>query len=214
MAKVRVIDFTGVKAPVLRTADGKRVKASMNPKSIRHRARKGKLTKEEFDILYKPLEEWDEEELARGRPRDKNGKFTGRAPTWVSREMHEAIVGRFKEVVKTNMNTQTVTALTVIHRLISNEDVDLRGRPLVPPSVKAELSKWLVEHIIGKPTVHQEVDISVRLQGLLATATVSTFGTGVGQDAMGGDVGKAADYLDAFGLGMPAIEAGLVDDDD
>ena len=123
--------------------------------------------------LYKPLEEWDDEELARGRPRAEDGTFRGVAPKWISRQIHEEAVRRFKEEATSNMRALVPKALDTIQQLIMDDSTDENGKPLVPPSVRLEAAKWTVEHLIGKPTQRQEIDISVRLQSILGAAMVT-----------------------------------------
>ena len=153
---------------------GGRPAKSMSPKQIRARARrKGYLSSEEMEVLYgKPIKEWDLEELARGRCKNSQGTFSGPNPSFVTREMFDEINRRYKEAVKVEMNITTVPALKVINGLLENDDVDFKGKPVVPAAVKANLAKFLLEHVVGKPTQHREEEISVKLQGLLATVMV------------------------------------------
>lgn len=197
MAKRTVIDFTDVKEPP-RTKTGGELQ--MNKKQIRARARRhARISEAEFDKLYKPIAEWDEEELARGRPRAADGSFRGKSPSWITREMHEQAMARFKGIVEGKMRRETVTALGVIHQILESEDVDDKGKPVVNASTKMDAAKFLIEHVVGKPTQRQEVDISVRLQALLATATV----------------GISADRADALSLPSGAdYEAAFAEDDD
>ena len=186
-ANTTVFDFTNVPsvAPP-RSKAGKRhmgdSRLSSNPKAIRNRTRRrGKITVEEFNTLYKPLDEWDEEELAKGRPRAKDGTFRGGAPQWLTREMHEHAMERFKAIIGDRMRSEAVTAIGVVSNLLTSEDVDERGKPIVPPSVQLQAAQWLVEHVIGKPKQRVETDISVKLQAVLATAMIggaSPGGTG------------------------------------
>ena len=157
-----------------RTADGK----LLTPKQIRARARRrakraDTMTEAEFNARYKPIEDWDLEELARGRPRDARGQFRGRAPSYISKEVHERAMERFKGAIKTEMNGHTVDALATIHWILSNEDVDEKGKPIVPPGAKLDAAKWLLEHTVGKPTQRIESDISVKLQAILGSVMVN-----------------------------------------
>jgi len=170
MAKRQVIDFTDAEVPKFKTG----TERVMSPKQIRARARRaGKIHAEEMAKLYKPIEEWDEEELARGRPKAKDGTFKGRTPQWITREIHEAAMARFKGIVEGKMRAETVTALSLIHSVLTNEEVDERGKPVVAAGTKLDAAKFLIEHAIGKPTQRVETDISIKLQGLLAMATVA-----------------------------------------
>lgn len=190
MATARELDFTNVGTkpppPMVRTRSGRLV--SGDPKQIRARARrKGRLIQEEFDHLYKPLDEWDEEELARGRPRAADGSFRGKPPKYVQREVHEEAIDRFKELVRQEMRQETAKAVRLIAQLMVDSDVDDKGKPIVPASTKLQAAQFLIEHAVGKPLQRQETNISVKLQGILAAATVNPTG-GVGELAaiMGG----------------------------
>lgn len=205
MAQVKVIDFTDVKEPP-RTKGGSELQ--MNKKQIRARARRhARISEAELDKLYKPVEEWDEEELARGRPRAADGSFRGASPKWITRQMHETAMARFKGIVEGRMKEETVTALAVVHQVLVNNDIDEKGKPLVSATAKLDAAKFLIEHTVGKPTQRQEVDISVRLQSLLATATV-----GITDPAAAlGPGAEAPDYAAVFGTDDDIIEAEEVD---
>lgn len=149
------------------------------PKQVRARARrvlkKGrKLSDEDFELWAgKPVDEWDLEELARGRPRDKRGGFAGKPPAYMPRAVHERIAERFKMVIRDGMNQNAVAALGVIQNLLSNEDYDEKGKPLVGANVKLDAAKWLLEHVVGKPVQPTQSDISVKLQGILGAVMVN-----------------------------------------
>lgn len=152
---------------------------TLTPKQIRARARRRRkrgqhLTTQEMDYLYrKPMSEWDLEELAHGRPRNSKGTFSGPAPQWIDRTVHEEAMTKYTAAVKTSMRATTVDALGVITQILKNEDVDERGRPLVSASTKLDASKFLIEHIIGKPTQRIENDVSVKLQAILGQVMVN-----------------------------------------
>lgn len=185
-AKVRTIDFTkgpdirdhasGVKAPGENykqrlSSEGK----SLTAKQIRARARRNnhKISTEELEILYhKPIDEWDIEELAKGRPK-VNGKFTGPTPRWINRAMKEEAQSRFTVAVKGEMRNLTVTALETLKDMMVNEDTDDKGKPFVAASTKADISKFFLEHTVGKPTQRVEQDVSVKLQAILGTVMVN-----------------------------------------
>lgn len=150
---------------------------SMSDKQIRARARRKaskhqRIAQSELEKLYKPLDEWDLEELARGRPRDADGKFRGRPPSYISREVHEKAMERFREMVRFEMNAHSVEAVKLLRKIMDEDDVDERGRPLVPYSTKLDAVKFLLEHVVGKPKQPVEADISVKLQGILGAALV------------------------------------------
>lgn len=152
-------------------------KRSMSQKQIRARARRNggieRITSaEQKALLGKPIEQWDIEELARGRPRDKNGNFSGQAPKWITREMHEQSIEMFKKLIRTDMQSLSVRALEVLGDIMDNEDEDDKGKLVVPAATKVDVAKFLIEHLIGKPTQPIEADVSIRLQGILANVMV------------------------------------------
>jgi hypothetical protein len=178
VASVQVVDFTLIddrSAPIatrpVRSSNGKA--KTMSPKQLRARARRRRRSAEQaMEVLYKPVAEWDEEELSRGRPRDKNGQFRGSPPGWVTREVHEEAMTRFRSIVKDRMASHTIKAVDFIGRMIDDNSVDEDGKPVVPFSTRLDGSKFLVEHVLGKPKQRVEQDISVRLQGMLAASVV------------------------------------------
>lgn len=139
-------------------------------KQIRAKARR---QNQKIQDLYKPFEEWDEEELAQGRPRASDGTFRGPKPAWISRQVHEEAVRVFTEKVQSEMRGIIPTALTTVQMILESTETDKRGRPVVPYGVKLDAAKWVVEHLVGKPTQRVEADISVRLQGMLANVMVT-----------------------------------------
>lgn len=159
------------------TEDGK----LLTPKQIRARMRrrqerrdKSVITDVEMAHLYqKPIEEWDMEELARGRPRNSKGKFSGPKPAYVTMAMHEQAMTLYTAAVKGEMRGTTVDALKVISDLIMSDEVDANGKPLVAASTKLDASKFLIEHVVGKPTQRVENDVSVKLQGILGQVMVN-----------------------------------------
>lgn len=182
MAKVtaRVVDFRD--AELSPEEDARPVNSQgklMTAKQVRARARrtlgKGKrLDDETFEAWAgKPIEEWDLEELSRGRPRDAGGGFRGKPPAYMPRAVHERIAERFKALVRDQMNQNATLALGVVYNLLNSEEVDDKGKPIVSAAVKLDASKWLVEHVIGKPVQPTQTDVSVKLQGILGAVMVN-----------------------------------------
>jgi len=150
--------------------------SSKERKQIRQRARrKVKIASDEIALLYGdyPIEQWDLEELARGRPRAKDGTFKGKAPSFLDRAVHEQIVRRFEEIVREEMNGHTVKALEIIGKILEDQEVDEKGKARVAAGTKLDAAKFLVEHVLGKPKQRTETDISVKLQAVLGNAMVN-----------------------------------------
>lgn len=151
----------------------------MSKKQIRARVRRAMAKGQNPDpedakaLVIKPVEDWDLEELARGRPRASDGTFSGRPPQWVTREIHERAMDMFKDLVKRNMRSQTITAMEVVGEILTSTEVDVRGKPVVSASTKLDAAKFLVEHSIGKAVQPIEQEISVKLQAMLGVAIVN-----------------------------------------
>ncbi len=178
----------------------KQVRARMKRKARRKRGDKGA---KERAKLMKPIEQWDAEELARGRPRNKAGNFQGRSPAWITREVHEESMTRFRQFVRDGMNAQTNIALQTIEAILSSDETDENGKPIVAASTKLDASKFLVEHVLGKPKQRVETDISVRLQGMMASSIITP-------DSLPA-------YPNAKALASPGydiVDAEVLDDDD
>lgn len=178
--RARVIDFTEAERSPEEDARPVNSKGKlMTAKQVRSRARRtmmkgGTLSEEDFIAWAgKPIDEWDLEELARGRPRSASGGFQGKPMKFMPREVHERITERFKLVVKDQMNGLAVSALGVVRNLLEDANYDDKGKPLVPPSVRLDAAKWLVEHTIGKPVQPTTTDVSVKLQGILGAVMVN-----------------------------------------
>ena len=169
------------------TADGK----LLTPKQVRARARRRAKradlmsTQEQEVIFRKPIDEWDLEELSRGRPRAADNTFRGPKPRWITREVHEQSMELFKASIKTDMNHATVSAMDAIRWIIENEEVDDKGKPIVPPSSKLDAAKFLLEHVVGKPKQTLEADVSVKLQGILAMVMANPTETLMSQESGG-----------------------------
>lgn len=125
------------------------------------------------DILYKPLDEWDDEELARGKPRTGNGDFRGPTPKFITREIHEAALERFRGQVRAGMNASSLKSLAIVDHILEEDEVDHRGKPVIPYSTKLDAAKYLLDHVVGKSKQPVAADISVRLQGILASVMVN-----------------------------------------
>jgi len=189
----------------LKNSPGTGLSATARQKRARARRRLKKgitITKSAWNELYKPLEEWDMEELARGRPRNAGGTFSGRPPEFVTRELHERAMERFKMLVRDEMSAQSMNAIATIQMILDSEEVDAKGKPIVSAAAKMDAAKFLLEHVVGKPVQPTQTDISVKLQGILGVAMVNP------ADVMAGN------YTLAHTGSRGAIEGETPDDDE
>src|SRR5688572_27057521 len=177
--------------PVVTGRDLQRQGLSTSKKQARARARRaaqrGTRIDAELDLLYKPVDEWDEEELAKGLPRNLWNKTHTAA--WIPRAVHEQVIERYQTIVKGKTNELALPAVRTLEALIENTEVDRKGRPLVSANVKAQCAQWLIEHVIGKPTQKLEADISVKMQAMLAHVMV------VPTDEQDDDMGRMQGFL-------------------
>lgn len=128
-------------------------------------------------LAYKPVDEWDEEELARGRPRDLSGTFRGRRPEWLPTVIVEEAVSIFREVQEGRLRATVPEAITALNFCLSCDDVDGKGRRIVPVPTKLAAAQFAIEHLVGKPKQRVEADISVKLQAILAEVMVMPDGS-------------------------------------
>ncbi|WP_203899354.1 hypothetical protein [Virgisporangium aliadipatigenens] len=124
-------------------------------------ARRGRDSMADLEALYATgyprLENWDLEELSRGQPRDKNGTFTGTPPKHIRKYVLDEAIRRGADLTRHEIFGCVGSAVRVIRDLIESPDVD--------PKVRADLSKFVVEQIIGRAA------LTVQAPGIADKAT-------------------------------------------
>jgi hypothetical protein len=137
---------------------------------------------------WKPVEEWDDLELAHGRPRNAAGNFSSPKPEWIGPLIDEEVQRRFRETLRGKANVVSISAVAVLEKLMLDEGFseDDRGRiwHKVAPGVRADIAKYLMDHVIGRPTQPVDVNANVKLVGMLANV-VTQGGEGDGEPAVG-----------------------------
>lgn len=141
---------------------------SQDPKHIRKRIR-GRVTPLSEDVAMlanaqKPLEEWDLEELARGRPRDKEGMFRGRTPIWITPALRSEAARRLKVEALSYLSGHVSDAIKVLVDLMMNAE---------DPKLQADCAKFIIEHVIGKATSKIDLELGEGTKGMLAKALVT-----------------------------------------
>lgn len=155
-------------------------KLSTKPDQIRRRLRRTVGTdKYQEDLAlyyqhsgYKHVSEWDIEELARGKPRNKRGKFSGAGPRWLTPEITREARTRLLEHTQALLGEQIEFAVRTMIDLIKNEEVDEKGRPIVDARTKLDACKFIIEHVKGKATAIVEVEGLDRTRHMIASAIV------------------------------------------
>jgi hypothetical protein len=152
-------------------------KLSTKPEQIRRRLRRGVNRTQDMELLsqhagFKPVDEWDYEELAYGKPRNKNGDFKGRRPSWVT----EAVIreARRRLVDHTNglLGANVAFAVRTMIKLIKSDEVDDKGRPIVDARTKIDACKFIIEHVKGKAAALVEVSSTDNVRQMIASAIV------------------------------------------
>jgi hypothetical protein len=153
-------------------------KLSQEPHQIRNRLRrKGRKFQQDLekymDVAYqKPISEWDIEELARGRPRDKGGFFRGRTPMWITPAVQQEAKKRLLNETMGKLSHHIDSAVVAIGELITSEEVDDKGKPIVDARTKLAAAQFIIENFLGKPKAIIEIGATDETKALLAQAIV------------------------------------------
>ena len=87
------------------------------------------------------IEDLDDEELARGYPRSKDGSFRG-APTLIPKAMHDRMVRELFRRANAQLSTGLVAAAELMTSVVLNEELPMKER--------TDAAKWLMERVMGK----------------------------------------------------------------
>lgn len=131
----------------------------------------------EIELIYeKPIEQWDDEELARGRPRAHDGTFRGKRPQWLTPALQSERQRRLRQLMADELGTFAADALRTIHSVMTDNRTDDFGRPAVPASVKLDAGKYLVDQFMGKATATIDVNAGTALADLMGGILVNADG--------------------------------------
>ncbi len=75
-------------------------------------------------IYDKPIEQWDDEEITRGRPRSSDGTFRGRTPSFLTPALQAERQRRLRQLMTNELGTFAADALRVIHAVVMNTSTD------------------------------------------------------------------------------------------
>lgn len=129
------------------------------------------------DHGWKPIEEWDLQELAKGKPRDKNGKFSGRRPTWVDAEVLAQVRKRHKQMISDGVHEMAEDAMSLMHRLMNDDELDDNGKPITPSATKFAAAKYILDQTIGAPIAKVEAEVNHKVSFLMNAVVVNPDGT-------------------------------------
>lgn len=155
---------------------------SQRPRAARRRLRENvdrleeEIGKDIAVVYQKPIEEWDWEELSKGRPRDKSGGFSGRRPTWITPAVSAEAKRRMRQLTEEQLMAHAEEAIDVLRDLMTDNNEDDFGKPHVPASVKLDAAKYILNHVIGTPKARVEVQETNPLRDLMADVLVNPDG--------------------------------------
>jgi hypothetical protein len=98
------------------------------------------------------LEDWDDEELLRGRRRSKNGKFSGRAPRIVPAALHHELTRRRFQRSYALMADSLVDAAMMLRAVVNDEEASYAYR------IRA--AEVMFERVVGRPREHISLDVA------------------------------------------------------
>lgn len=156
-------------------------KLSTDPRQVRIRLRRAAKGNQKRDdrigrdiaILYqKSIEDWDVEELARGRPRTANGDFRGKMPSWITPTVTAEAKRRLLDETFGNMAGHVDLAIKTVVKIMKDESIDDKGKPVTDARVKLAAATFVIEHIIGKPKAVIEIGADDFTRSAIAAAIV------------------------------------------
>lgn len=162
-------------------------KLSMKPEHIRNRLRRARkladktgddsvlrweLEKYQEVTGFKPVEDWDLEELAHGRPRGPKGTFRGPIPKWITADVTREAKKRLFGHAFGQMGSQVDLAIKTIYNLMTSEEVDDKGKPIVDARTKLAAAQFILEHVVGKPERVVSLDVTDNVRQMVASAIV------------------------------------------
>lgn len=152
-------------------------KPAVQARIRRTKKRADELPAELENLGWKPVSEWDLEELARGRPKKADGTFGSKAPSWITPAILDEARKRHRQLIADDLRAYSHDALQVMHTLMMDDEVDGKGKPMTSASVRLDAAKYIVNQAIGLPVAKVDVQANVQLQGLLSAVVVNPDGT-------------------------------------
>lgn len=95
------------------------------------------------------VEDLDDEELARGYPRNRNGTFSGRPPKVIPMVVHQRIQREFYKRIEEKMRTALPDAVEMLAKVAVN--------PLTEDRDKLKAIDMLLNRLMGKPPERVEI---------------------------------------------------------
>jgi hypothetical protein len=110
-----------------------------------------RISKTSTDILVgcEDISEWDNEEIRRGRKRDKNGGWQGREPVVVPMALHQEAIKRTFEEAQELMREGLVPAVKYLTAIIDDPNVEAKD--------KLKATQMILDRVLGKAVERVEI---------------------------------------------------------
>lgn len=123
-------------------------------------ARKVQLTGRTVEALDHPesIAEWDDEELARGYRRDRNGRFTGAPPKIIPREVYMELQRRHVDAAARYLAEHAKEMAEVLVEIATFSKDD---------KARVAAAKYLLDRVMGTPSGTQKIEGTLALPKFL-----------------------------------------------
>jgi hypothetical protein len=123
-------------------------------------------------VMYNeiPLDDWDDDELIKGKRKDRDGKFRGRPPKLVPSNLHRELTRRRFSRAYDLLTDSLVDAAQMLRSIVNDPETDAGDR------IRA--AEVIFDRILGRPKEQVAIDFQSdggsRFQQLLMKAIVGT----------------------------------------
>lgn len=131
------------------------------------------------------VEDWDDEELRRGRRRDANGLFTGRNPQVVAKAVHDEQVRRTLATANQLLLENTEAAVKVLADIMKDTKADNKDR--------LTAIKMITDRAMGKEPINVNIGQEAKWQVAITQSIVSMPAALVDPDINNRDEGEEDD---------------------
>ncbi|WP_212993707.1 hypothetical protein [Actinoplanes auranticolor] len=134
-------------------------------------------------IGYKPVSEWDLEELGRGRPKNSDGSFpSGGKPKWITPMIEAERKKRLAEATHDALMAHSDAAMRVLGELVDD--------PKTPANVRMQIAMFLYEQQHGKAASKVSLDATIGPRQAIASAIVLDDGLPQGHLTIEGELAE------------------------
>ena len=114
---------------------------------------------------HEDVRDWDEEELRRGRRRDRNGGWAGRPPAVVPKLIYDEITRRKMSKADDLMRDNYYDAVDLLGTVVRDPNADNKDR--------ITAAKIIIERVRGREPLRVDVDVKAKWEVALEAAIVS-----------------------------------------